>query len=448
MQRGLFKLLRRFSDRYGAIMGQEQLEDLMRAKFDVGTRAMYAETYAALAGSPCPEWHEYQHSTDMLRQLAGERATGEALATGKAILAGLVRLEDGTELRGPDDAREFVLGALAEAQLLSTDSETAEGDISAEGGDVLAAYAEARALRDSGKPVGVQVGIESVDKGLAGGIKKGLTLVVGSTGSGKSTFCVQVAWHNAVMEGRNVQYFTTEQARDEVRAKIVARHSCLPQFGLQHGLDSSRILSGWLRRGEEQVLADVVADLKGGGYGQIQTVQMPDNCTVSMMRTRSEGLARAARPDVLVMDYLQLLAPERKTRDSRVHEDQSGIVKTAHSWALTAYRQTGVSLISPWQANQAGATALRGGQERFSVDTHMSATKEAGNTAGMVLALGLREEDTTKGRAVPLKLSVVKHRGGAAGESFDLTADYATSRFSEHGSAGGGDEDYLDDGEA
>ena len=428
VQRVLFQLLVRYAARNGGVLSREALGDLLRDR-KPGTALMYGEAYAALAAT-VPEVHEFRHAVDMLRDLASERATGDALAAGMQILREGASLDDGRKLRGYADAREYVLEALASAEQLGSEADTPEGDVTGEGGDVMADYARVKALRMSGKPVGVQFGIPSLDGDL-GGLGNGLALVVAGTTVGKSSLVVQLAWFSAVAEGRNVQFFTTEQHRSEVRVKIVARHSRHPKFGLPSGLNSRKIRAGWLSEEEEKALDWVVSDLKGGGYGEIQVVQMPERCTVSVMAGRSESLARRVMPDVVIADYLQQFEPDHLVRDAKAHETQMGIVKRAHRWAQACYHGRGVPLVSPWQANQGGSAALRGGGS-FSIDEHMSQTTEAAKTAGVVLALGTGgEEDSSGGRRVPLLLSVVKNRDGARGARHHLTADYATSFFTD-----------------
>jgi len=437
VQRSLFDALVEYARQAGGILTREALGDLLRGR-KPGTVQMYEEAYDALA-AVIPELHQFRHSVNQLRELAAERATGEALATAMQILRDGVRDDNGQELSGHADAREFAQVALAEAEQLASTSDTPEGNVNAEGDEVLAAYASAKELRKSGKPVGVQFGLPDLDHSLGGGLGKGLSLVVAGTTVGKSSLCVQLAWYNAVMEGRDVMIFTTEQHRDAVRVKLISRHSMHPKFGLPRGLDTLRITSGWLSEEEERALAWVADDLKTGGYGELQVVQMPERCTVSVIAGRAEAMARRRRPDLMVFDYLQLCDPERHGRDTREDVNQGGIVKSAHRWAQTAFHGRGVPFVSPWQANRSGTAALRAGE--FSLDEHMSQTKEAANTAGTVITLALREEDTSNGRAVPLGLTVEKNRDGVRGRRFRVTADYATSFFSDRTAP---DEDPID----
>lgn len=423
-------------------MSRAVLSDLLRGR-KPGTVQMFEEAYDALA-AVLPEEHEFRHSVGQLRELASDRATGEALATGRMILgaseAEPVRLDDNRVLWGQAEARSYVQSALADAEQLGSESDVQAGNVTGEGDEVLAAYARAKELRQSGRPVGIQLGFPDLERSLGGGIGKGLCLMIAPTSVGKSSFCVHAVWYNAVIQGRNVFYFTTEQHYDEVRVKLFARHSRLPKFGLPRGLDTLDIMSGRLSEEEERALAWVADDLKTGGYGGIEVVQMPEHCTVPAYTGRAEAMARRRRPDFMVFDYLQLCDPERRSRDSKEHENQSGIVKASHRWAETAFHGKGVALISPWQPNQGGAQALRGSGS-FSVDQHMSQSSEAGKTAGLVLALSAPEEDTSRGRAVPLVLSVEKNRNGRKGARVNIVADYATSYFTDREDP---DEDPID----
>jgi hypothetical protein len=433
VQLKLFLLLERYRRQAGGIMSREVLSDLLRGR-KPGTVQLFEEAYDGFA-AVLPAEHQFRHAVDQLRELAAERFTGEALAVGRQVLAASeaepARLEDGRALWGHLEARAYVQAALADAEQLGADADTPATDIARDGDEVMAAYARAKEMRNAKKRIGVAFGIDSLDKYLGGGIGMGLALVVAGTTVGKSSLCVQAAWFNAVIERRNVLVFTTEQHAHEVRLKLVARHSRLPQFGLAQGLDTARIRGGWLNEEEEGILARVLDDLKTGDYGGLEVVQMPEHCTVPMWTGRAESIGRRRRPDLLVFDYLQLCDPVQRSRDSKEHESQSGIVKSSHRWGQTAFRGHGVALLSPWQANQGGAQALRGGGGGFSLDTHMSQTKEAGNTAGTVLALAALEEDTSRGRAAPLVLTVEKNRDYARGGRFQVVADYATSHFSD-----------------
>lgn len=428
VQRVLFQLLARYALAHGGIMSRAALDDLLRNK-PPGTGLMFGEAYDALSVK-IPEPHEFSHSLSQLRELALERATGEAMATARLILREPVRLDDGRELFGHEDARRYVMAAFAEAEAAAGATDSPGGDVTAEGDDVLADYARVKELRAQGKAQGIEFGLPALDAHLDGGLGHGeLALIAAAMTGGKSSLCAQTAWYNAVEQGRNVLVFTTEQHRTALRIKLVARHSRHPKFGLPRGLDTRLIRSGRLDEEGERALAAVVADLKTGGYGGLQVVQMPESCTLSVMAARAESIARTMPPDLVIIDYLQLFDPERRSRDARMREDQSGLLKGARGWARSFRRGQGVPVISPWQVNKEGINGMRGGGD-FRLED-LSETIEAGRTPTLVLGLGASEEDSSGGRTASMWVKVLKNRDGPRNRKFPVTADFATCYFTD-----------------
>jgi hypothetical protein len=439
-QRTLFQLLVAYAERNGGIITRDALADVLR-DLPPGNAQMFAETYDALAKAAVPEEHEFKHSLHQLRELAAHRRTGEGLAAGMAILTprpgGEVRdLRTGEILAGHEAARAWVMEAFALAER-ATGEPTPEGDINEEGDGVLGEYSRVRDLRLAGHEPGVGLGIQAVDDYLGGLLNGEMAIIVAATTAGKSSLCVQCAWHNAVNEHKNVVIFTTEQLRNALRIKIVARHSKHPKFGLPRGIDDADIRGGRLNDKGERDLAWVLSDLKTGDYGRINVVQLPEVATVPAMAARYAVIRRQYPVDLCIADYLQLFTHVGAGRDARVNENQAAIVKAAAGWCRSVDGGAGVPFISPWQVNGDGAAAMRS-NGRISLEQHMSESKEAGKTPGRVLALLNQEDDTSGGRRAPLTLHVLKNRSGPRGAIFQIDGDYATSCFTDRGTDGAG----------
>ncbi len=428
VQRTLFIICQRYADQTRGVLSRAALGDLLRDR-EPGKALMYAEYYDAMAAAP-PALDQFLHSVTQLRELAAERSTGEALAQGMEILRNGARDERGRELRGHEDARAYVLAELAAVERDSGLASSPEGDIRRESDDLHARYAKAKELRLQGTAPGVSFGLEALDARFPGGLNPGeLCLVCGWTSAGKSSVCAHLAWHLSTQQGRNVVIFTTETLRPQVHAKIVARHSRQPQFGLPQGLNSRDIRSGWLDERGERALRQVLSDFGSNpDYGRCYVVQVPRRGTLSGMESRLQAISRQFRPDLVIIDYLQLFYPDRSRRESGEREDQSGIVKDAKQVAATFAQGTGVPVVSPWQVNRVGRERLKeaGG---YSLE-NMAGTQEAANTADIVLGLVDPLNDTSHGRNVPIELTVMKNRDGERGGTFRLTADFATSFFS------------------
>jgi replicative DNA helicase len=428
VQATLFELCQRYADQTKGVLRRETLADLLR-NAEPGKALMYGEYYDALARTQ-PALDQFLHSVAMLRELAAERATGETLAQGMEILRNGVRDARGNELRGHQDARAHVLGGLAEVERDAGLTESPEGDARHEADEALAAYARAKEKRLKGEAPGILFGIDELDDKLPGGQAPGEILIVaGWTSAGKTAWCVQQAWHAAVMQGKNVVYLTTETLRPQIRTRLISRHSRMDKFGLAQGINDRDIRAGWLDERGERAFQAVLDDFSTcPDYGRCYVVQVPRRGTISSAEARLNAISRQFRPDLVIIDYLGLLYPDRPKRESGVREDLSGILKDAKQVATTANGGDGVPVISPWQVNREGRKLVKeaGG---YALE-NMAETQEVANTADMVLALVDPPKDTSRGRAVPIEASMLKNRGGERNFTVQLTADFATSYFS------------------
>jgi hypothetical protein len=242
-------------------------------------------------------------------------------------------------------------------------------------------------------------------------------------------------------QGLNVVYFTTETLRPQVRIKILSRHSRLPAFGLERGLNSRDIKAGSLTPAGEGALAEVIRDFSSNpGYGRCYIAQVARGATISQLSARLELVTRLWTADLVVVDYLALLRAEAARRDLR--EQLSEIIKDGKQLAATYRDGLGVPLISPWQMSREGWKAARPPAGRgFYTLADLGDTHEASATADTIITLleddgpGLGDDG---GRRVRLRAGLLKNRDGerhSGDNSVSLTADYATSWFSA-GTAG------------
>jgi replicative DNA helicase len=428
-QQALITLLHGYATQTHGICTSAALEDLLRDK-PPGSRMDLVAYYDLLAGRPLPQGHEFKHSVAQLAELAARRDTGTALAAALEILNHGVWEDDKTHLKGHEDARAYLLGEFDRIEQEMHLSDSPEGDAHDDAMAVLDGYARAKALQLNEQAPGVLFGIGSLDAYLDGGLSNGeMAVIRAGTTIGKSRFCIQWAWDASVKQGKNVIYFTTETLRPEICINLIARHSCLPQFGLANGLNSRAIRAGRLSPADEKALDMVVTDFKSGNYGRLRVVQMPENCTMTALATRYAAIEKMYTPDLVIADYLQLFEPERRSKDARDFENLSGILKRAQRWCGTCSNGRGVVFGTPWQVNRAGRANLRATGGYTLEDS--AGSQEASNTPDLVLDLLDREEDTSNGRRAPLEVGVAKSRGGPRGKRFPVEADYATCHFTE-----------------
>jgi replicative DNA helicase len=433
----MFALLQRYLDMTGEVMTRSALAAFLdERRVQAGSVAMYLETYDLCLVTEVSDG-EFAWAVDRLRGMASEQATGQALAEAYEILVHGMDGRDG-RMVGPDAARLHVMERFAAIDVELNQAEAPEGEVNAEEGQILDRYAKtAYARKLAGGNPGIALGIPMVDDKLGGGLNRGeLALIVGFSSSGKTSACVQLAWHAKVMQHRNVVLFTSETLRPQVINKVIARHSRHPQYEYEmpDGLDSSRIRAGSLSGPEIAQFQAVVHDFTHNQeYGRLYVAQLPFGASIGQVRSRLSRIGHLFSVDLVIIDYLQLLHPDRK-RDA-AHEEAAQMVKDAKAVAATFGNGQGVPVVSPWQVNRTGRD--RALKEGGYSGIDLAGTAEAFNTPDVVLTL-LEPAKIENPRACPVKAELLKNRDGPRGADFRLMIDYATSFFQAAEDASGG----------
>ncbi len=425
MLRSIFTMLERYAEVTGSIITRDALGDLLaRSRADAGKVHSYIEMYDLLHDMVADE-ADFLWSLQQIRELAADRATIEALTAGMEVMTRGLDDDHGATLRGHSDARAHVLQRFAEIDRDLSMQEAPEGDMRHEGDDILADYAARKTARQHGRSVGIEFGIAPLDQKVNGIQSGDLALILGYTSEGKTSVCVQLAWNAVVNQGKNTVILTTETLRAQVRRRLVARHSCHEQFNLGDGLNSRLIKDGTLDMEQERQLVQVVRDFSSNpGYGRCYLVQVPRAATMGYVESKLVRIQRMFHIDLVIMDYLALLRPEKRRNTDR--EELGGILKEAKQLATTFNDGAGIPFVSPWQVNR----AAREQAERTGCYTTQAASEsaEASNSPDLIVSL-LAPLDNDK-RVCPVRLQALKSRDGEKMSPVEVLIDYATSRIS------------------
>ncbi len=418
----IFTLLERYAERTGAVLKLSALEDMLRDK-DAGTQKLYTETYATLEETLTEE-ADFLWSVQELRDLAAEKATGEALADSMEILRNGKQLRTGETIKGHRDARATILESFANIDRELTMQEAPEGDIRTEKIDILQEYADRKTALEQGTARGIQFGITELDAKIGGMQNGDLVLSVGYSSDGKTSLCVQAAWSAAVEQGKNVVFLTTETLRPQVRRKLVARHSKYPIFELPEGLNTRDLKSGTLTLSQEEKFQEIVSDFTNNqSYGKVYVAQVPRNATIASIEQRLYRIQRMFHIDLVICDYLALLKADVRRVDDR--QEMNSIINEAKQLAATFNDGLGVPFMSPWQVNRAQRDIAE--KVGFYTLSALAETAVATNTADLIISI-LAPVDNTN-RYVELKGQVLKNRDGETSNSLLMDVDYATSWF-------------------
>jgi len=415
----LFTLLDRCHQVSGQVLTKQILGDSLAKKVDPSRLALFLETYDVLYNMQVSD-SDFRWSVEQLKELAAEKATAEAITSGMEILNRGGKGPKGEDLIGHHDARKHVLTKFAEIDRDLSMQESPEGDSRVEGDDVL------REFYETANDKGVMFGIPELDAKTNGNQPGELNLVVGYSSSGKTTLAtIQLAWSAAIEQGKNVVILTTETLRPQVRRKLICRHSKLPMFGLEHGINSRHLKAGaegGLMTNEENAALPAVIDdyTRNPNYGKLIIVQVPRGATMGVCEGKLNRFQHEFNVDLAVIDYIPLLKPDRRFNTRR--EELVATLQEGKQLATTFDDGRGIPIVSPWQVSRdAWKEAQTVGYYNSSA---LSETSEA--TSITDIAITILEPQQNESRFADIKAQVVKNRDGEKSNGMDLTVDYAT----------------------
>ena len=251
-----------------------------------------------------------------------------------------------------------------------------------------------------------------LDSVLGGGFRPGLCVLGGVSGVGKTTLMLQLAdtWAS---QGQSVLYFTAEMSPFELAAKSMARigQNVLP------GVTTRQILDSEVSEAQLEELLSLYRDtvkgnLEFAGAGEPLT-------PIKLSEEVSKFAERCGKAPIVLVDYLQLLAPERSSATDKQNTDR----------AVAALKQ----ISRRWDTLVLCASSFNREAYSQTADVSMSAFKETGlveYSADLLLALQVasgNEKTAKQGATVAsaseertIAVKVLKNRFGAAGTKAEL----------------------------
>ena len=242
---------------------------------------------------------------------------------------------------------------------------------------------------------GVPTGFPALDNILAGFQKSDLIILAARPSMGKTTFALDIARNAALKSKKSVGIFSLEMSDQQLVDRMLASEA---------SVDSWKLRTGKLRSDEEfQAVQNAMARLS---EAQIHIDDQPAN-NILKMRSAARRLHNEHGLDLLIVDYLQLMAPTAtKASDSMVQQ----VTEISRSLKHLA-RELDVPVLALSQLSR--AVEQRGGKPRLS-DLRDSGSIE--QDADVVMFIH-REDKINKESERPniAEIMVEKHRNGAVG---------------------------------
>ncbi len=231
---------------------------------------------------------------------------------------------------------------------------------------------------------------------LGGGFLPGVHFLIGGTGSGKTQWALQVALHTA-RAGRPVVYVGLELGPEDLTARVLGLQTGTPWSVLFRGTDSDT-LGRAIHQGE-RALRDLPLWLEfAPPYG--------------WQADRMLTLARAHRPAVLVLDFLQVVAPQDSREDARARVGRVAYLARALG------RDLGVAVLALSSTARGNYADVEVPLDEVKPGSLLGVGKESGEieySADTVMVLGRGPNPTDGTGCREAWVSIEKQRAGCPG---------------------------------
>ena len=203
----------------------------------------------------------------------------------------------------------------AEAKLfqLAESGEAGAGLRNFESVTAAAVNMAAIARKSDGSLSGVSTGLTDLNAKMGGLHRSDLIILAGRPGMGKSALATNMAFHAATTtrtaeEARPVAFFSLEMSAEQLATRILSERA---------RIDSNAIRQGDLNAEEFDRLVEVSNQLSFSPFFIDDTPSL----SVSQVASRARRMKRTSGLGLIVVDYLQLLAPQLGVKsENRVQE--------------------------------------------------------------------------------------------------------------------------------
>ena len=179
----------------------------------------------------------------------------------------------------------------------------------------------AKAYERDGSLSGVATGLTDLDRQMGGLQPSDLVILAGRPGMGKTALATNIAFNIArayrgetradgtthAVDGGRVGFFSLEMSAEQLATRIIAEQS---------GVASYKIRRGDITESDFQAIAEAVRDMQSVPFFIDQT----GGISIAQLTARARRLKRQRGLDLIVVDYLQLLAGSKTRSENRVQE--------------------------------------------------------------------------------------------------------------------------------
>ena len=266
---------------------------------------------------------------------------------------------------------------------------------------------ERLAVMQAGGASGVPSGIAGID-GIVGGWQRGdLVIIAARPSVGKTALATTMAANAAFKNSKSIAIFSLEMSREQIGSRLLSSVSGIGLHEIRHGqLDLSALT---------EVMAASERIKKSKIYVEDAPVATPGDMKSKCRRLKNEhGL------DLVVVDYLQLMSPDRGTKDSNRVYDVAEISRGLKALA----RELDIPVVALSQLS-------RSSEYRENNEPKLSDLRDSGaieQDADVVLMLWRSTDVSLDVSVETVHCKVAKHRNGPTGRT-ELMFNRTTATF-------------------
>lgn len=327
LNRNLFKIITQAYSRYGSLLTQEFLSNVLEANgYQQDLRLVYLKAVDDLMKIEVTT-AEFGFGLMALRRAFIASSVSDILTAGTQVL----------EAKGGQQAFDVVDKKMYDLKLHTAEN---SGLIIQDDREVEGIIALLKDMREHPEKYrGIPTGLTAVDQ-VTGGFQPGeYVLICAKSGGGKTISMINLATF-AQKKGFNVVYVTIEMTGFEIR---------LRKFSLESGLPYQRIRQALLTP-EEVVRMDQTWRETTAKHETVFHIIDTPVCTVGFIEAQLRQLKQNMKVDIVFVDYLGRLTPETRTASSPIWERASAISNDLAEMARTLK----IVVVSALQLNERG----------------------------------------------------------------------------------------------
>lgn len=273
--------------------------------------------------------------------------------------------------------------------------------------DVMAETMDRLALMQAGGASGVSSGIAGIDS-IVGGWQRGdLVIVAARPSVGKTALATTMAANAAFRSGKAIAIFSLEMSREQIGSRMLSSVSGIGLHEIRHGqLD----------------LAEMTEVMSASDRIKRSKIFVEDApiATPGEMKSKCRRLKKEHGLDLVVVDYLQLMSPDRGNKDSNRVYDVAEISRGLKALA----RELDVPVVALSQLS-------RSSEYRENNEPKLSDLRDSGaieQDADVVLMLWRSTDVSLDVSVETVHCKVAKHRNGPTGRT-ELMFNRTTATF-------------------